>query len=186
MSKLYFKYGTMGCGKSTNMLMMIHNYETQGFKVICLKPSADTRNNTVYSRINMEKECMHISPEDNIEQVLSNREYDILAIDEVQFLTEDQITQLYHISRIPGKTVMCYSLLTDFQRNLFKASAKLISYNAHLEEFKYMCKCGKKAVINARYKAGKICKTGNIIAIESEEYEYKALCEDCYENEIEN
>ena len=41
MSKLYFRYGAMNCGKTTVLLQVAHNYEVKGLKVIVIKSSVD-------------------------------------------------------------------------------------------------------------------------------------------------
>ena len=43
MSRLYFKYGTMGSSKSAQALMCQFNYEQKGMKVMLVKPSLDNR-----------------------------------------------------------------------------------------------------------------------------------------------
>ena len=35
MSKLYFRYGAMNCGKSTALMQVAHNYEENGKKGFC-------------------------------------------------------------------------------------------------------------------------------------------------------
>ena len=39
MSKLYFRYGAMNCGKTTQLLQVAHNYEEKNKKVIIIKAS---------------------------------------------------------------------------------------------------------------------------------------------------
>ena len=61
MSKLYFRYGAMNCGKSTSLLQVAHNYEERGMKVVLLKPSVDTKANVkISSRIGAEREVDHL------------------------------------------------------------------------------------------------------------------------------
>ena len=36
MSKLYFRYGAMNCGKTTSLLQVAHNYEERGMKVVLI------------------------------------------------------------------------------------------------------------------------------------------------------
>ena len=43
MSKLYYRYGAMNCGKTTLLLQAAHNYEERGMKVIIMKPEVDTK-----------------------------------------------------------------------------------------------------------------------------------------------
>lgn len=45
MAKLSFKYGSMGSGKSIDLMRTAYNYEEKGFKVIVLKPKCDTKGN---------------------------------------------------------------------------------------------------------------------------------------------
>ncbi len=34
MAKLYFRYGAMNCGKTTNLLQVAHNYGERGMKLL--------------------------------------------------------------------------------------------------------------------------------------------------------
>lgn len=43
MPKLYFRHGTMNSSKTANLLMVAHNYESQGKPALLMKPSIDTR-----------------------------------------------------------------------------------------------------------------------------------------------
>ena len=42
MSKLYYRYGAMNCGKTTALLQVANNYEERGMKVIIIKPLVAT------------------------------------------------------------------------------------------------------------------------------------------------
>jgi thymidine kinase len=56
MSKLYFRYGAMNCGKSTNLLQVAHNYEEKGMKAVIIKPLTDTKGgDKVISRLGISK-----------------------------------------------------------------------------------------------------------------------------------
>ena len=57
MSKLYFRYGAMGCGKTMQLLQVAFNYEERGHKVCVIKPATDTKNGTkLLTRIGPERE----------------------------------------------------------------------------------------------------------------------------------
>ena len=43
MSKLYFRYGAMNCGKSTALMQVAHNYQENNMKVVLIKSSIDTK-----------------------------------------------------------------------------------------------------------------------------------------------
>ena len=57
MSKLYFRYGAMGCGKTMQLLQVAFNYEERGHKVLVMKPKTDTKNGEkLLTRIGPERE----------------------------------------------------------------------------------------------------------------------------------
>ena len=57
MSKLYFRYGAMGCGKTMQLLQVAFNYEERGHKVCVMKPKTDTKNGEkLLTRIGPERE----------------------------------------------------------------------------------------------------------------------------------
>lgn len=188
MSKLYFRYGVMGCSKTANALMCKFNFEQQGFKVLLLKSLIDTRDMKdndiiVHSRIGLESPCVGFSKSDNLIDLFNKEcqkaKYDIIIVDECQFATTKQVEQLKQISLT--NIVMCYGLLTNFQTYLFEGSKRLVELADSLQELKSVCKCGKKASVNARFVNGKICTTGDSIAIENENnVKYEPMCYGCY------
>lgn len=181
MSKLYFKYGCMNSSKSTNLLMIKYNYEEQGFRVVLLKPSIDDREGAgiIKSRVGMESKCTLVYPNSSIFDLFQYESADVIMVDEAQFLSEAQVDDLYKISfKLP---VLCFGLLTDFSQHLFPGSKRLIELSESLQEIKTVCKCGKKATINARFDStGHVITKGEQIDIGGNE-KYKALCKECFE-----
>ena len=184
MAKLYFKYGAMGSSKTAQALITKFNYEERGMKVWIAKPSIDNRDgqNIIQSRIGLKTEAYVISEDENIYrtfQMLRER-YDVVIIDEAQFLTEEQVNQLGNIVMQLKVPVMCFGLKTDFQTKMFPGSKRLFEIAESISEIKTICKCGKKATVNAR-----IDNVGNIIT-EGEQVElggndkYIAMCYRCY------
>ena len=56
MSKLYFRYGAMNCGKSSALMQVAYNYEQNNKKVIVIKSEIDTKgNNYLESRIGLKR-----------------------------------------------------------------------------------------------------------------------------------
>ena len=49
MSKLYFRYGAMNCGKSSALMQVAYNYEQNNKKVIVIKSEIDTKGNIYLS-----------------------------------------------------------------------------------------------------------------------------------------
>ena len=92
MSKLYFRYGAMNCGKSTNLLQVAHNYEERGMRVLIIKPKTDTKGgNKVVSRLGATREVdlwvpMDVNLYEEIRKYIqSNGTIDCILADEVQF-----------------------------------------------------------------------------------------------------
>ncbi len=190
MAKLYFKYGAMGSSKTAQALMCRFNYLQKGFEVYLFKPVVDTRGEEngiplVKSRIGLKSECIEFEKDENFFDIC--KRYDILherrviIIDEAQFLTREQVEQLKDISQsIP---VLCYGLLTNFKTELFEGSKRLVEIADSLNEIKSVCKCGRKATINARIINGKICVDGEELLIGDETYE--GMCYRCFKQRLE-
>lgn len=183
MSKLYFRYGAMNCGKTTNLLQVAHNYEERGMRVLLLKPSIDTKANTkVSSRIGVEREVDHlVLPDENLKGYLSliKDKTECIIVDEAQFLTEKQVDELFIFSKLTSIPVICYGLRADFRSELFSGSKRLFELADNIEELYTICRCGKKARFNARIVNGEFTLEGSQVAIDGE-VNYESLCGKCY------
>ena len=185
MAKLYFRYGTMNCGKTTSLLQSIHNYEARELKIFLLKPLIDTKgDNKVVSRIGLERVVDHLVPEgENLFEYLSEHDQDIscIFVDEAQFLKREQVNELQRIVTKHHIPVMCYGLRTDFNQNGFEGSTRLLEISDKIDEMVTICRCGKKAQCNARLVNGEFVFEGNQVAIDGEgKVTYDALCPECY------
>ncbi|MEG0370706.1 MAG: thymidine kinase [Clostridium sp.] len=188
MSKLYFRYGAMNCGKSTALIQVAYNYEERGMKVIVMKPGVDSKGDGyILSRIGASRQVDLLINEtcnifDNIKSYIDNQgRIDCILIDEVQFLKEEQIDDLLKIVVILDIPVICYGLRTDFVMNGFEGSSRLLLIAHSIEELKSICICGSKATQNARKINGEFIFQGNQIAIDnSKDVSYEALCAKCY------
>lgn len=188
MSKLYFRYGAMNCGKSTNLLQVAHNYEERGMKVLIVKPKTDTKGgNKVVSRLGVTREADLWVPgnvnlyDEIVRYIEENGPVDCILGDEVQFFKAKQIDELFEIAVKMNIPTICYGLRTDFQMRGFEGSERLLLLAHSLEELKTICNCGKKALLNGRMINGKFVFEGEQIAIDKEDnVEYEALCPKCY------
>lgn len=183
MSKLYFRYGAMNCGKTTNLLQVAHNYEERGMRVLLLKPSIDTKASTkVSSRIGVEREVDHlVLPDEDLKGYLTliNGNTECIIVDEAQFLSEKQVNELFIFSKLTNIPVICYGLRSDFRSELFPGSKRLFELADNIEELYTICRCGKKARFNARIVNGEFTLEGNQVAIDGE-VNYESLCGKCY------
>ncbi len=185
MAKLYFRYGTMNSGKTTSLLQVSHNYEEKGMKVLLLKPKVDTKGNEkVVSRLGISRKVdFLVSNEDKIKNIIKNIDYkfNCIIVDEAQFLTKDHIDELFELSIDLDIPVICYGLRTDFLMNGFEGSQRLMLLAHSIEEFKTICRCGKKSLINGRKLNGKFLFEGEQRIIDGEgNIEYEPLCGECY------
>lgn len=184
MSKLYFRYGAMGSGKSSALLQVAYNYNEKGMYVILMKPQVDTKaENRVSSRIGIEREVDVLIPRDSgiIELIPDTKKPDAIIVDESQFLTSDQVDELYFISKIYDIPVLCYGLRCDFQMKGFEGSTRLLEIADDIEEMKTICKCGSKATQNIRLINGEPTFEGEQVMIDDHtQVEYEGICGKCY------
>ncbi|WP_138203955.1 thymidine kinase [Haloimpatiens lingqiaonensis] len=188
MSKLYFRYGAMNCGKSTNLLQVAHNYEERGMKIIIVKPKTDTKGGEkIVSRLGITREVdMLVSKEQDVYKLVESwneqkGKVDCILVDEVQFFKEEQIDQFFNIAVKMDIPTICYGLRTDFLMNGFEGSRRLLLIAHSIEELKTICACGKKALVNGRKINGKFVFEGEQVAIDKEDnVEYESLCPKCY------
>ncbi len=185
MAKLYYRYGAMNCGKTTLLLQVAHNYEERDMKVLILKSSIDTKGNeSIVSRIGMKRKVDHaISKNENLNKYLSEIKNDVVCIlvDEAQFLTRDQVDELFMFTKLKDIPVICYGLRSDFKTIAFPGSLRLFELSDVMEELYTICRCGKRAKFNGRKINGKFTTEGSQVAIDGEDnVEYESLCGKCY------
>lgn len=187
MAKLYFKYGAMGSSKSAQALITKFNYEEQGMRVWLLKPAIDTRDGRemVRSRIGLGVEAHVIEQTDDIfELYQKEQEYNVIITDECQFFTPEQIDQLRRIVDEKNIPVLCFGLRTDFLTHLFPGSRRLFEVADSISEIKTICKCGVKAIVNARIDSnGNTVTQGEQILLGGND-RYVAMCHKCWKESI--
>ena len=185
MSKLYFRYGAMNCGKTSALLQVAHNYEERDMKVLILKPIVDTKgNDQIVTRIGLKRKVNHlIKKDENLSKYLGKVKDDIacILVDEAQFLNRDQVDELFMFTKLRDIPVICYGLRTDFKSISFPGSLRLFELADVLEELYTICRCGKRAKFNGRIVNGEFTSSGSQVAIDGEnEVGYEALCGKCY------
>ncbi|GAA3941524.1 thymidine kinase [Microbacterium soli] len=200
MAKLYFRYGAMNSGKSTALLQAAYNYEERGQRVLLAKPAIDTKGaSQIESRLGMTREVdFLIAAQDDArglfaahrarvrsetqEELLPAAPADVacLLVDEAQFLTADQVDDLFRIAVLDGIPVLAYGIRNDFRTRVFPGSARLLAVAHTLEELKTICRCGRKAVFNGRKVDGEFVFDGDQVAIDGVAVTYESLCGTCY------
>jgi len=79
--------------------------------------------------------------------------------------------------------VLCFGLLTNYKTELFEGSKRLIELADSINEIKSVCRCGRKATINARLNDGKIVCEGEEIVIGGDD-RYEGMCYHCYKTKL--
>jgi thymidine kinase len=204
-AKLYFRYGAMNSGKSTALLQAAFNYEERGQHVLLAKPEIDTKEaDHISSRLGVTREVdFLIGPDADLRTLFAEhraramaaasdtllpdaeepRGVACLLIDEAQFLTRDQVDDLLRIAVMDGVPVLAYGIRTDFQTQAFPGSRRLMELAHSLEELKTICRCGRKAIFNARLVGGRFVFDGDQVAIDeltTERVTYESMCAQCY------
>lgn len=196
MAKLYFRYGAMNSGKSTALIQAAYNYEERGQNVLITKPLVDTKGDrSIVSRLDVTRAVDYVlSPTDDAWTTFADerrrvsdstgKDVSCLLVDEAQFLTEQQVDDLLRIAIIENVPVLAYGIRTDFQTVAFPGSRRLLEIAHSLEELKTICRCGRKAVFNARTIDGVFTFAGDQVAIEDGvDIVYESLCGQCYLDE---
>ena len=186
MAKLYFRYGAMNSSKSALLLTAAHNYEERDQHPVVVKPGVDTKaGRSVSSRVGVERPVdILLGPGDSFVDALeAHRSLDAIAavfVDEAQFLTPSQVDEAFTVAVTRGVPVLCYGLRGDFQTRSFPGSLRLMEIAHSIEELKTICRCGSKAIFNARIVGGEFVSQGDQVAIDGQQATYESLCGRCY------
>ena len=198
MSKLYFKFGAMASSKTANALMTRFNYEEKGNRVWLIKPDLDNRDDytdengkrvtVVKSRIGLSAVADVVKRDEDIlkrfRDLNEKAKIDVIICDECQFLTAEQVDEMKYIAEFLNTPVLCFGLRSDFLTRLFEGSKRLFEIADSVTEIKSVCRCGKKAIVNARISQnGEIITEGEQIEIGGND-KYESMCWGCFKRRI--
>lgn len=191
MAKLYYYYSTMNSNKSGLLLSNAYNYESQGKRVLLLKPSLDSRSRTGYieSRSGVPpRKAIEFTSENNLFDIVKGKSLDAILIDEINFATKDHIKQLVKIVDELDINVICYGLKNSYiDGKMFDSVQELLYQCNAMYEIKSTCQwCNSKATHNLRVSNGKAVYNGeqNIVGDVVGEERYISCCRRHYYNPI--
>ena len=172
----------MNAGKSTALLQSNYNYHERGMETLLFLPKidADSNDEKIHSRIGLTADAHSVDVNFNffsfVSQEKMKRAISCILIDEVQFLSKEQVRQVCKISDELNIPSMCYGIRTDFQGKLFEGSSELLALADNLIELKTVCDCGRKAIMVVRLdENGNVVKDGDQIKIGGNDT-YKVFC----------
>lgn len=181
-AKLYSILAIMGEGKSESLIRRKSARDRKGLKTLALKPKVDNRNGStecfICSRNGSKTQARWILDNENlcvkVQQIIKNefKPKDIY-VDEINFLSSNQIEQLRDVVDMFDINVFCYGLMTDFTSYMFESSKRLLEIgNRDCIEFLHdTCDSeGNKPIINARINNGYIIYNGNQIEVGDSQY----------------
>ncbi|ATA24052.1 thymidine kinase [Brenneria goodwinii] len=151
MAQLYFYYSAMNAGKSTALLQSSYNYQERGMRTVIFTAEIDSRygSGVVSSRIGLSAPALLFNPQTSLFSLLTkehrSQPIHCVLIDECQFLTREQVSELSDVVDQLDIPVLCYGLRTDFRGELFSGSHYLLAWADKLIELKTVCYCGRKA-----------------------------------------
>ena len=184
MTDLHYIYGQMGSGKTSRAFKIINEFESLGKKVLVMKTTLDTRDfGKLVSRTGEQKECVLFDKETNLYEFYNSlhKNYDLVIIDECEFLTAMQVDQLALLSN--NIKVICFGTILNYNGQYFEGTKRLTEVANTKEEIVSKCKCGLNAELNARIVNGKIFvdKTGICIG---DIGDYEPMCLSCWRKKL--
>ena len=137
----------MNAGKSTALLQVAHNYETLEKRMLIVKPAVDHKGgDKIVSRLGVERGVDFLWA-DGEPLPVTNSEFDVILVDEAQFLSTSQANALLDVAVRVGITVIAYGLRTDFRGDSFPGAARLLCLAHEIEEIRTLCHCGSKRCV---------------------------------------
>lgn len=177
----------MNSGKSDSLIKTAYNYSEQGLNVVTIKPAADTKSKlNITARAGGSRQVDIIAVDNTdleaeILKIAKNKKLHCILVDEAQFLSSDQIDQLYRVAKLQAISVVAFGLRTDFKTKLFTGSRRLLEIADSIDKLVTMCGCGEQAEFNCRFRDGLPIFAGDQIAIDGKsKTSYSSLCGTCY------
>ena len=191
MAKLHFKYGAMNSGKTDTLIKAAYNYTENNLRPIVVKASVDTKgDNKIVARAGFSRDVDilavdHMNLRDEVLEIHENTPVNCVFIDEAQFLTREQINELYDVAKLDGISVIAYGLRSDFKTEMFPGAKRLFELADNIEKIPTMCRCGSQAEFNCRMVNGVFVAEGEQVAIDGEQkVTYTSLCGNCRRQEL--
>ncbi len=173
--------GPMFSGKSEEMIRRLRRAEIAGQRIVILKPQIDDRYDAT-DVVSHAGARMQAVPIHSAAEVLALAEgYDVVGIDEVQFLEQSIVGHALELAN-RGVRVVVAGLDQDFRRLPFGVMPELLSHAEFVDKLQAVCQsCGGPATTTQRLVDGQPAPySGETVVVGAAE-QYEARCRGCHE-----
>lgn len=180
--KLIIHTGSMFSGKTSSLKKDLNRFRIANYKVGAYKPVVDTRGGdkiTIHDESSMDAKCMVDIKE--ISKDARNSEYDVIGIDEIQFIGGDKDVVREEIESLlnDGITIVAAGLDMDYNAEAFEIIKELLPIADYVNKHHAVCtKCGTDAWVSHR----KVSRSERVLIGAADEYE--PLCRSCYQKTV--
>ncbi len=173
--------GPMFSGKSEEMIRRLRRAEIAGQRVVIFKPRIDDRYDAadVVSHAGARMRAVPVSSAVEISERAQG--FDVVGIDEVQFLEPAVVTCALELAE-RGLRVVAAGLDQDFRRLPFGPMPELLSRAEFVDKLQAVChRCGGPATTTQRLVDGRPAPySGETVVVGAAE-QYEARCRGCHE-----
>jgi thymidine kinase len=171
----------MFSGKSEEMIRRLRRAEIAGQRVVIFKPRIDDRYDAtdVVSHAGARMRAVPIS---SVGEIPAHaREFDVVGIDEAQFLGDGVVATALELAD-RGLRVVVAGLDQDFRRLPFGPMPELLTHAEFVDKLQAVChRCGGPATTTQRLVNGKPAPySGETVVVGAAE-QYEARCRGCHE-----
>lgn len=180
MGKFIFYYSVVGARKSAELILTAHRNTMAGKKVAVFQPETNTRDGgQIKSRALKEGfDAIVLEKSFNIYEWWLENKPNLILIDEVQFISKENVNHLLRIIKESKTLVFGYGLLSNFKGELFETIAYMLPYITKIVEIPTVCEvCGDaKATMNLLVDKSQNKNGGEIIIGNH----FKGVCLKCF------
>lgn len=173
--------GPMFAGKTEELLRRVRRHQFAKKNIVVFKPSIDDRYalNEVVSHDKTRTKSMSIlRPSEIFDHI--DKKTDVVAIDEIQFLTED-VLEVVDFLIAQGILVIVSGLDTDFRGEPFTFMPKILAKAEYVTKLSAVCvKCGAPATKTQRMVDGRPARYHDPIVLIGASESYEARCRTCH------
>lgn len=165
--------GGMFSGKSSEMLRLLKRANISGKSTVLLRSNTDTRD--FISRDNKSVDMsIKVLSEDSDIGFIEN--YDVIAIDEIQFISSKLLLRIIKLIQGKGKHLILCGLNGTSEQKPFESVSCVLPYADNITKLNAICtKCGSELGSYTKY-IGSEKKTGKVLIGDEV---YTAVCENC-------